>query len=153
MLKKMLAAASVFLFPLLVHAQFYGCGQLVVSGSIQCFSTNCEDSVPDDYLDQCIDGFDCPRNQAVAYNCCGRIIYYSEPSGYCWLGGALRDRRTAKDLLALSKTANVLVTDCRGSFVPFEVALEFAQTHPPLSSARMSGKDPLLLKNTLWEVH
>lgn len=96
-------------------------GQCVGSGG-------CRDVYPITFVFGCKDTSRCFQVFTLSTNCCGKTFFYSNFTGQtCPFLAELRDPANRANLLALAATANVLVPDCKGVFMPVKALLESKQ--------------------------
>ena|SRR5689334_11955547 len=100
------------------------CGQDISIREGRCFSGGCSDVYPITSVVGCVTK-GCFQIGTFSTDCCGRTFYYSDFTGLdCPLSAELKAPGKRNDLLALAATANVLVRDCKGSFMPLSMLLD-----------------------------
>jgi hypothetical protein len=100
------------------------CGENILVRQGRCFSAGCNDVFPMTTVVGCATK-GCFQIGTFSTDCCGRTFYYSDFTGLdCPSFAELKAPEKRNELLALAATANVLVRDCKGSFVPLSTLLD-----------------------------
>ena len=99
------------------------CAQSITIRQGRCSSGGCSDVFPITTLVGCSTR-GCFEIQTVSTDCCGQTIQYYDFDNRDCLMAEVKDPGKRTDLLALAATANVLVRDCKGSFIPLSTVLD-----------------------------
>ena len=124
---RLIFTCCVLLASTAAFAQFT-CSNDIQYGFRTCSSGGCSDVYPITTVFGCKPTGGCFQVQTLSTDCCGRTVYYSDFTGQaCPFLGALKDPGRRTELLALAATANVLVRDCKGSFMPLRTLLDIKE--------------------------